>query len=498
VASEDRSVRSKLVNALSCLLALICLTAIAAPAQASSGIWNRAWGLGVNGGSAFGICTVAAHCQAGINATPAVGGEFAGASAVGTDSAGNVYVAESNNSRIQKFDSSGNFLRAWGKNVNGGVGDPGICTVAASCQAGTQGGVGGQFSNPNGIATDSTGNVYVADSDNNRIQKFDSSGNFLRAWGKNVNGGAVFGICTVAASCQAGTTGGLGGDLSFPIGIATDSGGNVYVAESNNSRIQKFDSSGNFLRAWGKNVNGGAVFGICTVAASCQQGTVGSLGGEFNAPDGLATDAAGNVYTSDFTGHRIQKFDSSGSFLRAWGKNVNGVGGFGICTVASSCQAGTAGTRGGELYAPTHLATDGAANVYVADEGNSRIQKFDSSGNFLSAWGKGVNGGGAFGVCTVAASCQSGLFGALGGELSDPVAVGSDAAGNVYVADFSDNRVQKFRADAAGSTPPPGAGSTPSTGRRAAALKKCKKQHKKTHSKKKFKKCKKKANLLPV
>jgi hypothetical protein len=430
VASEDRSVRSKLVNALSCLLALICLTAIAAPAQASSGIWNRAWGLGVNGGSAFGICTVAAHCQAGINATPAVGGEFAGASAVGTDSAGNVYVAESNNSRIQKFDSSGNFLRAWGKNVNGGVGDPGICTVAASCQAGTQGGVGGQFSNPNGIATDSTGNVYVADSDNNRIQKFDSSGNFLRAWGKNVNGGAVFGICTVAASCQ--------------------------------------------------------------------QGTVGSLGGEFNAPDGLATDAAGNVYTSDFTGRRIQKFDSSGTFLRAWGKNVNGGGGFGICTVASSCQAGTAGTLGGELYGPTHLANDGAGNVYVADDGNSRIQKFDSSGNFLSAWGKGVNGGGAFGVCTVAASCQSGLFGALGGEFSDPVAVGSDAAGNVYVADFSDSRVQKFRADPAGSTPPPGGGSTPSTGQRAATLKKCKKKRKKTHSKKKFKKCKKKANLLPV
>jgi sugar lactone lactonase YvrE len=509
VATENRSACSKSLIALSCVLALICLAAIAAPAQASSGIWNRAWGKGVNGGSAFGICTVAATCQAGSVGT--LGGELNGATAVGTDTAGNVYVADSDNGRIQKFDASGNFQRLWGGAVNGGVGPGGICTVAASCLPGTTGGAaGGQFGDVEGVATDGAGNVYVADTTNNRIQKFDSSGNFLRAWGRGVDSSTVgtgFEICTVAASCQAGTTGGLGGEMSFPVGIATDAGGNVYVADVFNRRIQKFDSSGNFLRAWGMNVDSAnpGVFGICTVAANCLQGTVGSLGGEFNSLDGLATDPAGNVYASDFSNKRIQKFDSTGNFLRAWGKSVNGGGGFGICTVAGSCQAGTAGTLGGELNAPDHLAADGAGNVYVADNNNNRIQKFGPSGNFQRAWGKSVNGGGVFGVCTVAASCHQGTTGALGGEFSDPIGVATDAAGELYVADLSQPRIQKFAADpvppppaGGGSTPPPGGGPPPPTGQRAAALKKCKKQHKKSHSKKKFKKCKKQANLLPV
>ena len=425
----------------STLAALASLTALTSSAHAALGSWDRAWGKNVSGGGVFGICTAIAACH--IGSTGGRGGEMNLPFGAATDAAGNVYVVERNNHRIDKFDSSGNWLRAWGKNVNGG-GVFGICTSAASCTAGTAGGLGGEMNFPEAIATDTAGNVYVADRQNNRIQKFDSSGNWLRAWGMDVNGGGVFGICTAAASCNAGTAGTLGGEMDRPQGVATDSSGNVYVADLGNNRIQKFDSSGNWLSAWGKGVNGGSAFGICTSAASCSAGIPGGLGGEMDSPFGIATDPAGNVYVSELADARIQKFDSSGNWLRAWGKNVNGGGVFGICTSAASCSAGTGGALGGEMNAPGGVATDSEGNVYVADALNHRIQKFDSSGNWLSAWGTNVNGGAVFGICTSAPSCMPGTSGGLGGEFANIWGLATDAAGNLYVADTDQNRMQKF------------------------------------------------------
>jgi DNA-binding beta-propeller fold protein YncE len=165
--------------------------------------------------------------------------------AVATDAANNVYLADRVNSRVQKFDSSGNFLRAWGKDVDSAAGNGfEICTVAANCQPGDPaGGLGGEMNFPQGIATDATGSVYLADSSIERIQKFDASGNFLSAWGKDVDSVATgngFEICTVAANCQAGATGGLGGEMDLPTGVATDAAGNVYLGDRFNNRIQRF------------------------------------------------------------------------------------------------------------------------------------------------------------------------------------------------------------------------------------------------------------------
>src|SRR6266542_2925016 len=292
--------------------------------------------------------------------------------------------------------ASGTWDRAWGKDVvaTGGV-DFEICTVAADCKAGSVGGLGGELNGPAGVVTDAAGNVYVADGSNQRIQKFDSSGGFLRAWGKDVasagpgNTGTGFEICVAANgdTCQAGTGGGLGGELNGPNGVATDAAGNVYVAELTNSRIQKFDSSGGFLRAWGKDVvtGGGTGFEICTVAADCKSAAPSSgLGGEFNGPSSVAIDAAGNVYVADASNNRIQKFDSSSSFLRAWGKDVASAApgdtgtGFEVCVAANgdTCKAGTTGGLGGEFNNPAGLATDASGNVYVADFASNRIQKF--------------------------------------------------------------------------------------------------------------------------
>ena len=448
------------------LLLLICLLLVGAFASAPravamTGNWNRAWGMGVNGGSAFGICTVAAECQAG---TPGgLGGEMTGPVAVATDPrTGNVYVAGEDEDRVDEFDSSGNWIRSWGKGVNGGSAF-GICTVAADCQAGTPGGLGGEMNYPAGIAVDATtGDVYAAERNNNRIQEFDSSGNWIRAWGKGVNGGSAFGICTVAANCSTGSPGTLGGEMMTPVGIATDAVGDVYVADESNNRIQEFDSSGNWIRAWGKGVDGGSAFGICTVAAECQAGPSGGLGGEMVNPYAVAVDAiTSDVYLADEGNNRIQEFDSSGNWIRAWGKGVDGGSAFGICTVAADCQAGTPGGLGGEMNIPAGIATDAAGNVYVSEANNERVQEFDSSGNWIRAWGKGVDGGSAFGICTVAAECQAGTPGGMGGEMNTPEGLATNAAGDLYLADALNNRIQEFHDSAATDSPPTASISAP-------------------------------------
>ncbi len=446
--------------------------AIATPAQGASGIFDRTWGKDVltGGGTGSEICIAAASCQGG-SAAGALGGELNSPEGIATDGEGNLYVVDRLHARIQKFDSSGNFLRTWGQDVVGGNAETGfeICTAAASCQStGASGGLGGEFYDPKGVATDAAGNVYVADTSNNRIQKFDSSGNFLLTWGKNVDvfGGTGFEVCTIATRCQKGAAGGLGGELKFPAGAATDAAGNVYVTDTYNHRIQKFDSSGNFLLTWGKNVN---IFGLngfetCNAAAICQAGQVGGLGGEFNFPRGAAPDPAGNVYVADAYNHRIQKFTSSGNFLRAWGKNVDagGLNGFEICTGAASCQAGATGGLGGELNYPSGVAIDAAGDLYIADSANNRIQKFDSAGALLRAWGNDVVAGNpetGFEICTAAASCRAGATGGLGGELNYPWGAATNAAGDLYVADLANNRIQKF-SDAAPSMPEDPGGST--------------------------------------
>jgi DNA-binding beta-propeller fold protein YncE len=119
------------------------------------------------------------------------------------------------------------------------------------------------------MAVDGAGNVYVADRNNHRIQKFNSAGTFLVEWG-----GIGFGD----------------GQFIFPEGVAVDSAGNVYVTSQFTNVVQKFTSSGSFLAKWGSS---------------------GSGDGQFSSPSDVAVDAAGNVYVTDRDNHRIQKFDST-------------------------------------------------------------------------------------------------------------------------------------------------------------------------------------------
>ncbi len=271
-------------------------------------------------------------------------GEFSSPTGIALDKDGNIYVADTDNHSIQKFDKDGKFLARWG-------GDPSPDE--------------GLFYYPRGLATLPEGDVVIADSGNNRIQKFDSEGNCSHAWGK-------FGFAWRGADM---------GKFDVPWGVATDRDGNIYITDTSNARIQKFKSDGTPLMKWGRD---------------------GGFDGAFFYPRGVTVDYVGNVFVADEGNHRIQKFDSRGSFLTKWGKEGSGPG---------------------QFKAPWGVACDALGNVYVVDSGNHRIQKFDGNGTFVCAWGN---------------------RGKTVGQFNFPSGIAVDKEGNVYVVDSGNGRVLKY------------------------------------------------------
>ena len=322
------------------------------------------------------ITTVAGNGTFGFSGDngPATSAQLNSPFGVAVDSAGNLYIDDGNNNRIRKV-SSGVITTVVGGGTSG-LGDNSPATSA-------------QLRSPGGVAVDSTGNLYIADSGNARIRK--------------VSNGV---ITTVAGNGTDGSSGDNGpatsAQLREPYGVAVDSAGDIYIADSANNRIRKV-SNGVITTVAG----GGSSFGDNGPATSAQL---------FN-PYGVAVDSAGNLYITDYGSSRIRKVS-------------NGV----ITTVAGTGTDGSSGDNGpatsAQLREPYGAAVDSAGNLYIADAGNSRIRKV-SNGVITTVAGNGTRGfSGDNGPATSA-------------QLSVPRGVAVDSAGNLYIADLGNYSIRK-------------------------------------------------------
>jgi len=253
-------------------------------------------------------------------------GQFEGPRGVAVDKNGNVYIADTGNNRIRKITPDGTVTTFAGSD-SPGVGGGGLADGQST---------GAQFRLPVGVAVDGGGNVYVADTGNNRIRKITPDGR----------------VSTIAGSGAAGSGGFADGPaasarFNAPRGIAVDSAGNVYVADTLNQRIRKITPAG----------------AVTTVAGSGDQGTANGAAGaaRFSSPDGIAVDSTGDLFVADNSSFRIREILTSGVVIDVAG---NAREGFADGPAASA-----------QFDFPAGLAVDGSGNLYVADSNNNRLRK---------------------------------------------------------------------------------------------------------------------------
>ena len=307
---------------------------------------------------------------------------------VAVDNAGNVYVADSHNNTIRKITPAGVVSTLAGSHGYDGNTD-GIGSAA-------------RFRSPYGVTVDFSGNVYVADTSNQAIRKITS-------------GGVVSTLAGTSGYFGTGSTDGVANAARFyyPLGLALDNAGNVYVADNHNETIRKITSNGV----------------VSTLAGSA--GISGSADGtgnaaRFNNPFHVAADSAGNIYVADTGNQTIRKITPAGV----------------VSTFAGS--AGIIGSADGMGSAarfnnPYGVALDGSGNIYVADTVNETIRKITPTGVVSTLAGLAGSIGNADGVGSAA-------------RFFAPIGVTADSAGNIYVADAQNNSIRKVTPAGAVST----------------------------------------------
>jgi uncharacterized protein (TIGR03437 family) len=325
-----------------------------------------------------------------FNLAPATTIRLNGPTGLALDSSGDIFIAEGGigtgsglgvgDYKIWKINGVGIVSTAAGNGIENYSGDGGAATVA-------------QINTPSNMVLDGVGNLYIADSANNRVRRISPAGI----------------IVTVAGSGVAGYSGdggpATGAMLNSPEGLAADADGNVYIADTKNNRIRKLLPSGTIISIAG---NGNAAFfGDGGPANSAS----------IHAPEALYSAGGGHIYIADTGNQRIRELLPDGTIITVAGNGVQGVAGDG--GAATSAQ----------LSLPAGVTLDAAGNIYIADEGNNRVRLVSTGGTISTFAGAATFALGDGGPAT-------------GAQLSAPASVAVDAAGKVYIADSGHNRIR--------------------------------------------------------
>ena len=363
----------------------------------TGGTFVRQWGGYGSDPGRFGATSPNATATATTGVVGGIGGLAVGP-------AGDVYVLDSLNDRIEQFSATGQFKRAVGgpstldTGINGGIaiegdalyvadqnnnrvqrytlGADGAPALAASF--GAPGTAEGQFNLPQGIAVDPEGDhdVFVADDRNHRVQRFSAAGAFEDSVGSFGSGVAQF---------------------QNPYDVSVNHGDVLFVADNQNHRVQEFQAS---TLAWRTSYGG---FG----AAPEQMANVRSLAA-------LAATTAGGVFVGDTSSDAIDEFAAGGAFVRTWGRS---------------------GRAAGRFTLPRSVALDGAGNFLVADTRNDRVERLRPDGSVIDVWGKRSS----LGFPTT--GNDPGDFRDVTGVAVDP------ASGEVWTVEGGNHRVQRFGSD---------------------------------------------------
>lgn len=304
------------------------------------------------------------------------------------------------------FDGSGNlYIADRNNNVVRKVNTMGIIsTVAGTGVAGYSGDGGAATSAmlnlPYGIAVDNTGNIFISDNGNNVIRKVNSAGV----------------ISTYAGTGVAGYSGDTGpatsATLNSPQGIVLNDSGWLFIADANNNAVRVVDSAKKMLTVAGTGLAGNSGNGGMATAAT------------LHYPVSVALDIYNNLYIADYLNNVVRKVNTSGVISTVAGNGTMGVSGDG--GVATSAQ----------LHFPSGVSVDGARNLYIADQGNNAVRRVDSNGtiyNFAGTHTNGYNGDGGL---------------AINAQLSSPKGVAADGWGRVYIADYDNNVVRMVASSA--------------------------------------------------
>jgi RHS repeat-associated protein len=245
----------------------------------------------------------------------------------------NIYIGDEDSSRVVELNEKGEFVKAFGFGVSNGESKLQTCTT--SCKTGIAGAAAGQFSEPQGIAIDSSGNLWITDYANNRVDEYTEKGEFIAALGFGVSSGeSKLQICTT--TCKAGLVGSSPGEFWGPNFIAI-SGGYVYVTDYANDRVEKFNTSKEYVTEFGSKGHGNA---------------------EFVTPSGITAGPGGNLYVADYGNNRVQELTPSGGYV---------------------AQFGTEGAGEDEMKGPESVAISTTEDMYVTDKGDKRVDEWSPS-----------------------------------------------------------------------------------------------------------------------